>query len=191
MLLALATFSSAVVIGGCMNAHPRVNPAKPAEYTMIVRADSVWQDSHIRVRSGQIIQCKADGQWNDHFSSYGPEGDDDIYKKHFGVNAPANSLIMRVSTQTNFAYYVGRQTNVIAVRSGNILFRKNYSLPIGMDGVVTVKVKICSDTDGDGLADYDEINVWKTDPLSSDSDGDGFTDLEEIADRRKNKPDED
>lgn len=188
--LLLAAVSAAAAIGGCINAHPRVKPAKPAEYTVIVRADSAWQDSHIRVMNGQIIQCKADGQWNDHFSSYGPEGDADIVKKHFGVSAPANSLIMRISNETNCAFFVGRQTNVVATRSGNILFRKNYSLPIGMDGEMTVKVKVCPDTDGDGLADYDEINVWKTNPLHSDSDGDGFTDLEEISDRLKNSPEE-
>lgn len=189
----------AAALAGCMKSHPRINPSKPAEYTVTVLADRGWQDSHIRVRAGQVIQCKAEGQWNDHFNSYGPEGNPDIHKKHFGTNAPANSLIMQISNQAQTAhyiekqlnttaeksYFIGKQSSIVAERSGEIRFRKNYSLPIGMGGEIKVKVKICADTDADGIADYDEINLWKTDPLSLDSDGDGFNDFEEIADRQQ------
>lgn len=38
-----------------------------------------------------------------------------------------------------------------------------------------------ADTDGDGLADGDEGNIYKTDPLLSDSDGDGYDDGGEVA----------
>jgi hypothetical protein len=38
-----------------------------------------------------------------------------------------------------------------------------------------------ADTDGDGMADGDELNTYGTDPLDSDCDGDGLTDGEEIA----------
>ncbi len=38
-----------------------------------------------------------------------------------------------------------------------------------------------SDTDGDGLSDGDEINIWKTNPLNPDTDGDGYTDGSEVA----------
>jgi len=36
------------------------------------------------------------------------------------------------------------------------------------------------DTDGDGINDYDELNVYKTSPYLDDSDSDGFSDFEEI-----------
>ncbi len=36
------------------------------------------------------------------------------------------------------------------------------------------------DTDGDGLSDWDEINVYKTSPYLEDSDSDGYSDKEEI-----------
>lgn len=36
------------------------------------------------------------------------------------------------------------------------------------------------DTDGDGLSDWDELNVYKTSPYLEDSDGDGYKDGEEI-----------
>ena len=185
----LIIFSVFAALAGCVRVLPKVNAAKPLEYTVTVQADRTWQDSHIRVKRGQVIQCKAEGQWNDHFAAYGPEGNPDIYKKHFGVNAPANSLIMQISSQTNKAYFIGKQTNVVAERSGEIRFRKNYSLPIGMEGNIKVNVKVGSDADADGVSDYDEIHVLKTNPLSPDSDGDGFPDIEEITDLQKKRGD--
>lgn len=37
-----------------------------------------------------------------------------------------------------------------------------------------------SDTDGDGINDYDELNVYRTSPYLQDSDSDGFDDGQEI-----------
>lgn len=36
------------------------------------------------------------------------------------------------------------------------------------------------DTDGDGLSDYDETNVYKTSPYLEDTDGDNISDFEEV-----------
>lgn len=36
------------------------------------------------------------------------------------------------------------------------------------------------DTDEDGLSDFDEIKIWHTDPLNPDTDGDGFKDGAEV-----------
>lgn len=36
------------------------------------------------------------------------------------------------------------------------------------------------DTDGDGLSDWDEISVYKTDPYNPDTDGDGLSDGDEV-----------
>jgi len=36
------------------------------------------------------------------------------------------------------------------------------------------------DTDSDGLSDYDEVKVWKTDPFLADTDGDGYLDGSEV-----------
>ncbi|MFA6511599.1 MAG: hypothetical protein WCV86_00505 [Patescibacteria group bacterium] len=36
------------------------------------------------------------------------------------------------------------------------------------------------DTDADGLADYDEVRIYTTNPLRSDSDDDGFSDGDEV-----------
>ena len=37
-----------------------------------------------------------------------------------------------------------------------------------------------TDTDSEGLSDYDEVKVYHTDPLKSDTDGDGVSDYEEV-----------
>lgn len=36
------------------------------------------------------------------------------------------------------------------------------------------------DTDGDGLSDYDELNIYKTSPYLADTDGDGLKDGDEV-----------
>lgn len=36
------------------------------------------------------------------------------------------------------------------------------------------------DTDGDGLSDFDEVNVYDSDPTNPDTDGDGFLDGDEV-----------
>lgn len=43
-----------------------------------------------------------------------------------------------------------------------------------------------ADSDGDELNDFDEVEVYKSDPLKQDSDGDGFFDGEEV--RTGNNP---
>jgi hypothetical protein len=47
-------------------------------------------------------------------------------------------------------------------------------------GVLGVSIDYTTDSDGDGLSDYDETNLYGTDPNSADSDGDGLSDGEEI-----------
>jgi hypothetical protein len=39
---------------------------------------------------------------------------------------------------------------------------------------------LAMDTDNDGLRDYDETDIYGTDPENSDSDGDGYPDGEEV-----------
>jgi len=55
--------------------------------------------------------------------------------------------------------------------------QKNNSNNVG-NTVTTDLTKI--DSDGDGLNDYDEINVYQTSPYLEDSDSDGFSDKDEI-----------
>lgn len=37
-----------------------------------------------------------------------------------------------------------------------------------------------TDSDGDGLSDYDEFVIWNTDRFNADTDGDGYTDGDEV-----------
>lgn len=43
-----------------------------------------------------------------------------------------------------------------------------------------IQLQKTTDTDGDGLNDYDELNVFRTSPYLADSDSDGFDDNQEL-----------
>lgn len=183
-----------LAIAGCTT--PRVNPDRPEEHLVTVQASQLWQPSGIFANKGNTIHCVATGKWSDSFAKYGADGNPDTIKTHLGVSAPACGLLMRIGdqaitsntntyeTNTNTIYYIGKDINVVAGSSGELKFRNNFSLPSGMSGELKVRVTVATDTDGDGVSDYDEIHTWKTNPLRVDSDGDGFSDFEEINDRR-------
>ena len=172
-----------LAIVGCTT--PRANPDRPEEHLVTVQASQLWQASGISVNQGNIIHCVSTGQWSDAFGKYGSAGNPDTMKKHLGISAPACGLLMRIGDEvtTNTVYFIGQETNVVARNPGELKFRNNFSLPSGMSGELKVRVTVATDTDGDNVSDYDEINVWHTNPLRVDSDGDGFSDLEEINDR--------
>jgi len=169
------------LLSGCTT--PRANPDRPEEHLVTVQASQLWQPSEIFANRGDIIHCVAIGQWSDSFAEYGADGNPDIIKSHLGVSAPASGLLMRLGDQTNMVYFIGKETNVVAGSSDELTFRNNFSLSLGMRGELKVRVSVATDTDRDGISDYEEIHTWQTNPLRADSDGDSFSDLEEINDR--------
>ena len=178
----LALLLCCLAIAGCTT--PQANPDRPEEHLVTVQASQLWQPSGIAVKQTNIIHCVATGQWSDSFAKYGADGSPENIKTHLGVSAPASGLLMRIGDQTNMVYFIGKETNVVAGSSGELQFRNNFSLPLGMSGALKVRVSVATDTDGDGISDYEEINTWKTNPLRADSDGDSFSDLDEINDRQ-------
>ncbi len=172
-----------LAVAGC--ATPRVNPDRPEEHLVTVQAGQLWQSSGIYASRSNIIHCIATGQWSDSFAKYKADGNPGTIKNHLGVTAPASGLLMRIGDQTNMVYFIGQETNVVAGGSGELKFRNNVSLPLGMHGELKVRVTVATDADGDGISDYEEIHTWKTNPLRVDSDGDGFSDWEEISDLRE------
>jgi len=170
-----------LAIAGCTT--PRANPDRPEEHLISVQARQLWQPSGIFANRGDIIHCVANGRWSDSFAEYGADGNPDTLKTHLGVSAPANGLLMRIGDDTNMVYFIGQETNVAAGCAGELNFRDNFSLSQGIRGELKVRVTVATDTDGDGISDYEEINTWHTNPLRVDSDGDGFSDQEEINDR--------
>ncbi|MBI2440649.1 MAG: hypothetical protein HYV35_04680 [Lentisphaerae bacterium] len=171
----------ALAIAGC--ATPQANPDRPPDHLLTIQANELWQASGIFARQGDVIHCDAAGNWSDAFAKFTADGNPDILKTHLGVAAPAYGLLMRLGDQTNMVYFIGQATNVVAGRSGELKFRNNFSLPLGVSGELKVLVNVMPDADGDGVGDYQELATWKTNPLRKDSDGDSFSDLEEINDR--------
>jgi len=170
----------ALAIAGCTT--PQANPDRPEEHLVTVQAGQLWQPSGISANRGDIVHCVATGQWSDSFAKYGADGNPDNIKTHLGISAPACGLLMRLGDQT-IVYFIGQETNVTAGSSGELKFRNNFSLSLGMRGTLKVRVTVAPDMDGDNVSDYEEIQTWKTNPLRADSDGDNFGDLEEINDR--------
>ena len=67
--------------------------------------------------------------------------------------------------------------------SGNDIFVKDgiIYLADGADGLEIIDGGYGVDTDGDGLTDFQEINLYNTDPNSTDTDGDSYDDGYEIS----------
>jgi len=60
---------------------------------------------------------------------------------------------------------------------------KDVSTTVGVEGTnlgVTVPA-LDSDMDNDGLSDYDEVNIYQTDPMDADTDDDRVSDYDEVA----------
>jgi len=73
----------------------------------------------------------------------------------------------------------GNGTLEVLIGSGDI--NSQYSSEAGSAYLMSIPVSISPDTDGDGLSDVDEINIYHTDPNNPDTDGDGFSDGVEVA----------
>ncbi len=69
-----------------------------------------------------------------------------------------------------------------------IVYPDDYEQDKDRDGILDeeeAKLNLSSetfDTDGDGISDKDEMDVWETDPTKADTDGDGVGDGEELID---------
>jgi hypothetical protein len=178
-----ALLCGAMSLCGCVV--PRaVSDNQPTKYVVFVDANRPWQNSGVSVRQGDVLHCLAEGRWSDNFGEYDPGGDPTRMQDNFGVNAPANSLLLRISGQTNRVYAVGKQANIRAERSGHVFLRGNAALFPGARGRLKVTLMPAPDTDGDGLSDYEEIFLWRTNPHRRDSNGAGFGDEALVEDLR-------
>ncbi|MFX0094679.1 MAG: M28 family peptidase [Candidatus Hodarchaeota archaeon] len=93
-----------------------------------------------------------------------------------------------IANRSEYRYEVG--TEVAAATAAAVAFYLTYPdrilLDIDADGILDLKEisagtdPSTADTDGDGLSDDDEIQIYRTDPLRNDSDEDGLLDGEEV-----------
>ncbi len=103
--------------------------------------------------------------------TYLPEaGNPDVYgcilPIYDGANLPAtlNGEASKAGYVTNNFYFLDE-----------VSYRTTHAEP-GIAKQITLK----NDSDGDGLADFDEVTIYLTDPVNDDTDADGLSDGEEV-----------
>jgi len=92
-------------------------------------------------------------------------------------------LQMRNQIYSPFAYHGVIDTSTVAVDTTATDYAALLSTPKALSQLSpseTIKLQT-TDTDKDGLSDYDEIYVYKTSPFLEDSDSDGFSDKQEVS----------
>ena len=81
-----------------------------------------------------------------------------------GVNAPAAATTTEIATSTIPTSLVDSDSD---------------GLTDAQEKAAGTNINII-DTDNDGLSDYEEVEIYKTNPLSADTDGDGYLDGAEV-----------
>jgi hypothetical protein len=72
------------------------------------------------------------------------------------------------------ASWSGTNNDVSTANTNSVTMNSNRTVTVTFEPVGG------SDTDGDGLSDSDEVNVYKTNPNAADTDGDGMLDRDEV-----------
>jgi hypothetical protein len=98
------------------------------------------------------------------------------YKIHYGISSRnyQYSVDVKNNTSCTISGLVEGNTYYFAATAYNTNYiDSDYSIEVSH--TVTV-----GDSDGDGISDVDESNIYRTDPSKKDTDGDGMNDGEEI-----------
>jgi len=96
-------------------------------------------------------------------------------------------IIKNLPRQQKMAAVFLAAFSILIVVSAAILFNFKLNKPFSTDkkmfSATTATTSDLSkiDSDGDGLSDYDETNIYQTSPYLEDSDSDGLNDKQEIA----------
>lgn len=101
------------------------------------------------------------------------------------VTPVVTNTVNTENEQTNDEIDMATGTNVVQDASNDkVLFGE--PVDSDRDGLDDIREKALStdlnsaDTDGDGVNDGDEVNIWHTDPKNPDTDGDSYFDGQEI-----------
>ena len=98
----------------------------------------------------------------------------------------ATQIIKNLPRQQKMAAVFLAAFSILIVVSAAILFNFKLNKPFSTDkkmfSATTATTSDLSkiDSDGDGLSDYDETNIYRTSPYLEDSDSDGLNDKQEI-----------
>jgi hypothetical protein len=88
--------------------------------------------------------------------------------------------------ESNLPVYVPVATDAMVAQIQMSTSTYSTSTDADLDGIPNTKESALGtsnrdfDTDHDGLSDWDEIHVWKTNPLATDTDHDGYSDGVEV-----------
>lgn len=104
------------------------------------------------------------------------DGMPDWFELKYGLNSTIDdsALDLDLDGLTNLEEYLLGTNPALADTDGDGI---NDATEINVYGTSAIEV----DSDHDGLSDFDEINLYNTDALSTDSDGDGVSDGDEVA----------
>jgi Dockerin type I domain/Bacterial TSP3 repeat len=129
----------------------------------------------------------ADVGWTTYWHD-GKTGVPATYKFYYNsglVYAPGSphELILKIRGKFLFGYVDGELAFIqlsdmfeTLTAAANAVYTQNHSAIFGNEKVHKVWIKVSADSDGDGIRDNVETNLFGTNPYSVDSDGDGLVD---------------
>ncbi len=111
-------------------------------------------------------------------------GDQLIFQLSGGYNLALSDDLDGVQRTTNLNRFTNEKHDGFFTLNIGLIYTNAPKEKIVVKEFKPIEVKSVDlaliDTDGDGLTDQDEINIYKTDPNNPDTDGDGLSDGDEV-----------
>ncbi|MFH0853918.1 MAG: hypothetical protein V1891_00270 [bacterium] len=144
------------------------------------------------IEEGNISFKSANGEFIELIISPNPDSisPEDWYKIQLGMEEDGlTGFFENIKSGTNKRglYYIKINESTVYLSDYNYIYVLSYNFGAtnkinfpSVFEIMTQSLESKVDTDGDGIVDYLEIDIYKTDPKKADTDSDGFNDGEEI-----------